>query len=177
MKRQSYLERGWDCFEVCTDPRHKDTYGRPYRSRSQNHGRRSDEWVYAVTEDGCTMELEVAANEATAPFPGSSFRWEGPPRANCFTGHYPFPVSEEQARDMIPASRECKYTGGVCYMTDRAYNPADLFFKQYGVPRFEQPETFWLALEQIVARVWFADARELALQQCPTCKGKGVVPK
>jgi hypothetical protein len=176
MKRQSYLERGFDCFEACTDPRHKDTYGKPYRSRGASHGRNSDEWLYAVTEDGCTLVLEVGAGEATLPIPGSSFRWDGVPRGGRFVGHYPFPITENQARDLAPDSRMCKYTGGICYTSDNVYHRAQEFFEKHGAPKFEQPDSFWEAFED-VARERFAAARELAVKQCPTCAGKGIVPK
>jgi hypothetical protein len=174
MKRESIVIKGYDCREICTDPRHKDTFGKAYATPGQTHGQHVDEWKFVLTDGESAVVLTVFSNKAS-----TTAKWPKPPEGAHFTFHYPWRQTTEDLReervgfecDVIPAGR--------CF-GDASYRYAEEFFKEHGSAQFEQPERFWLAFEKYAAEQIAesrANAAEFRVKRCATCAGTGVVPR
>lgn len=172
MRRKIGSIAGYDCREHCTDPRHMDTYGKPYPRPGASHGRSGDIWCYSVhTDDGeCVVELQVDVNQGSTISPIAL-----PPRERQLILHTSWPQTEDEIRAGAPGI-DCTYVrGGKCYSSSRSMMT---FFRQHGRPQVNQLEPFWAALEALAAE-WIAKARAEApgnrVARCPHCNGTGLV--
>jgi hypothetical protein len=175
--RKSELVKGYDCVHFCNDPRHVDTFGKPYRSSGQSHGRDMDRWQYAIQTDEAAVVLIVRSWEQSTVLPEL---WTGLiPKGDALSLHVPWKMYPEQIRNDEGGDKGCQWIPSGCYSSAQ-YTTAKRFFERNGDPSFEQREDFWKRLEELALQLIAeskAKAAEFTLERCNHCDGAGVMPK
>ncbi len=179
MDRRSTKTAGRDCISVPDSCPHTPKCGGKY-------GRAGERWLYVtVANDGLTaLSLAIATDILPVTSPYVDQEASRKPLAERRTGsdlslHAVFPIDNEILRRGAPGA-VCEFlVGGRCHVGYTSALDADRFFRAYGDPtQFEQPESFWQALE-LTHLMRDTEARSRRLDtthtQCPTCGGHGVI--
>ncbi len=156
--RFHYETPGYDCVATPCGKRGCGTHP------GANHGVHCPEWNYIVSDGTIAVSLQV--------FSGLYPRGRTiPPRGATMTTHAAF-ITDMDSREPNP----CAYLdAGTCYSAGTTYCGAQEFFEAHGVPQYEQPESFWRALEaELLRRA--KQKQDDRIYLCPTCHGCGTVP-
>lgn len=145
MKRTSKKRPGFDCIR---HPCGRNGCGtRPGAS----HGVHSEEWIYAVSDGDVGIVLLIFSGVFPSTVPPSPEIDRLMPMAAGMQFHVGFPTDDESE------PQECEYVaGGTCYQGPGrylSYLGSDEFMRAHfdEGAGFDQPESFWLALESQLA--------------------------
>ena len=157
MERLTFQRPGYDCRTKCVHEVKGD------------HGIHCDEWWYVVKDGDVAVSLNIFSGiwPKTAPHVPSALDPDRWPMAADLTVHVAFPVDEYSQEE-----RECQWVeGGKCYGCHSSTLWAADFYKKHGVDKYEQPESFWLALEKLCKE----QAEEYRASKLPTTPGQRIV--
>lgn len=169
MKRFTSTKLGHDCVRY---PCGKNGCG---KVPGNDHGIADDTWYYVVGDGEVALSLSVRSGKFPESVPREFAVQYGRAKGSFFCLHATFPVDKEDLR--LDKSRACDYLDH-CYDAGTWSTEAGAFFEAHGKQSFEQPESFWVALEAKFAER-AAEAREarvdLEHEQCRRCLGNGTV--
>jgi len=159
LARQSHLIAGYDCRVECQ------------HTPKGEHGQSSSEWLYIIGSGDAALTLIVMSGE----YPDGTRR---PPDARDLTLHVAWRTEQSDVRSSS-LGEGCDYVdGGRCFRAASTIVGARDFFVAHGQSTFEQPESFWTALEDKFAVMYgTAERADDRFKQCPTCVGEGVIEK
>lgn len=137
------------------------------------HGIHSDEWNYVVTDGEFALSATIFSGTYPETVPLHHILGLGQPKCAGLFKHS-LHYHEERHIQYGPTARECEWIGDgsqPCFGSS-AFGLlwSDEWFKKYGVPHFEQTESFWVELEVLWAEARAATAR---LRPCAHCGAKG----
>ena len=138
-------------------------------------GRSSEKRFYVVGDAREALEISVLdCRGRDCSCKGVNFNTSG------MGFHSPATCNEDKIRDG-QVGTHCEYIEAPCFIDDAGFIAADEFYEEHGSQTsFEQSEKFWLALEMEFFE-WrdhhAKRVREVTVKQCPTCAGKGLVPR
>lgn len=173
MKRRFERHPGYDCR---SNPCGRDGCG---TRRGSSHGIHNDVWVYTVIDGDVALCLKVGSGVYPETVPPSPLDRDKPSGDYLFL-HVAFPTKREQLLPNAGARQACEYVeGGLCY-ADECGSAADFVKRHFVGKTHEQPESFWLALEErcaVLAREARVRRVDVLYEQCPHCGGVGTVPR
>lgn len=133
--RTSHREPGYDCRVACE------------HEPKGEHGISGGDWWYAVSEGDRAVTLHVLGNE----YPASVER----PLPPILAGG----LATLSWHEPDPDGRECQFIGQKC-KSDSSSIEGQRFWKEHAcAAQFEQPESFWLALEEELREYAAGEAR------------------
>lgn len=142
---------------------------------ADRQGRRSEYWVYVVGQDSnAALTLSVRADKYPDDFPT-----EGKPDASDLSLHVNYVTDREQVRRSSRPTTPCSaVAGGKCFVPHTTGIGASAFFKEHWSPEhgYEQPESFWLAMEARHREEVAKYPPLTTYQRCAHCDGTGTVP-
>lgn len=171
MERISHRESGYDCRVECKHDRKGD------------HGIHGGRYLWSVRDGDVAVVLAVfAADYPETVEQRSRFRREKGLLGSVFV-HATFPT--ERSDLLKPPHPNCDFLGGqACWeiwdstLATDDFKPVVAFHSEGG-PLFDQPETFWQALEAWLTEraPGFRESRiDTKWKLCPCCKGEQTVP-
>lgn len=180
MKRRLLAVPGYDCDRGPCPAKGCPGFGNPRRPGG-GHGIHGEEWIYSIiADDGKTaLSLTVYTSRYPDTVSTSSDVRKRPPRGADLSLHSSVISDPESIARGAKLDGKCDLLeGGACYSPYTTGIGADQLFSTYGIDDFNQPEDFWLALEQKFIEV---DAKERATwpapgvtyELCSCCEGKG----
>lgn len=128
MKRVTSAVPGYDCRVECKHDNKGD------------HGVHCEEWWYAVVDEETNqaLSLMVFSNEFPNGY-AASWSWAEKPKGVSLQFHR-----------TTELGNPCEFIEGPCATEPFGAMYTERFFEVHGVPRREQPESFWQSLEQML---------------------------
>lgn len=174
MKRLSHIRPGYDC------TRHPCGRGNCGKTAGGNHGIHGDEWCYFIVDGDAALGLIVYTSDYPASVPAGVYRHEKHSRGSDLSLHVSFPTEREQIAHGSTGNECDLLSTGRCFVVYSGCLVADEFFEKHGHDSFEQPESFWLALETRfieLAKEYRAQRVDTKYERCAHCDGTGTVRK
>lgn len=172
MKRLFNRVPGYDCIRKPCGVNGCGTH------RGSCHGIHNEVWRYVVIDGDIALALMVGSGVYPETVPEEHRHDPDKPSGDYLFLHIGFPTKREQLLPGAAAPEECEYVGK-CYAGEAG--SAARFVEAHFVGKtFEQPESFWLALEgrcDGLAREARKNRVDTAYQRCPHCDGIGTVPR
>lgn len=164
MKRQTQVIPGYDCIRNPCGKRGCGTRG------GSSHGICSDRWIYSVSDGDFAVSLTLSSGRYPDSVPQDSRHNEA--EGMDLTTHVGFPYAREHA---LFAGNECTYVASHrCFDDESSVGGAVEILKNFGANSLEQPEAFWLALEERMRKAKATFVR-MPYVRCQCCDGTGTV--
>ncbi len=182
LRRITSVTPGYDC------ARHPCGKGNCGKTSGGNHGIHCDEWWYALTDGQIALSFTVWSGIFPPSVPSDvsirlSFGRDKVAQGVNIASHIGFPIDRESVRiPLSPGVSACEYLdpGLNCHDGHGSVLKAEAFFNKYGTDSYEQPESFWQALEvewrQRAERA-LAERTDTKWVRCPRCNGEGTTTK
>jgi hypothetical protein len=142
-----------------------------------NHGQHCDQWIFLVSDEAGDVVLSLRVSAGN--FPRGPVR---PPASHDITLHVGWPTNRDQVRDSSEAC-PCKWvTSGKCFCPYDSPSDAHQFEQHLDLKcsHDNQPESFWLALEErftSLAKTYRALRADTQWKKCEHCDATGTVPR
>ena len=177
MKRSSRRIPGHDCV--------RHPCGKNGCGTSSSHGIHNEEWEYLIKD--AEGEVALSLYVGSGLYPESVPKQDEPnkPCAYVISLHVGFPITRDQVAGRLENTTSCDHvrSGRCCQGTEwHGYRFASDFSEKHFVHHagFEQPESFWKALEAQFTE-WsteaYAQRADTKYTRCMHCDGTGTVAR